>query len=62
MVPLCATLAKNTNTKQLLEGSPHDSTIPLLGIYPDKTIIQEDICTLFVQSSTIHGSQDMETM
>ena len=45
MVSICATLAKNTNTKQLLEGSPHDSTIPLLGIYLDKTIIQKDLCT-----------------
>ena len=24
---------------------PYDSTIPLLGIYPDKTIIQKDTCT-----------------
>ena len=61
MVSICATLAKITNTKQLLEGSPLDSTIPLLGIYPDKTVIQKDTCTLFVQSSTIHSSQDMET-
>ena len=24
---------------------PYDSTIPLLGIYPDKTIIQKNACT-----------------
>ena len=24
---------------------PHDPTIPLLGIYPDKTFIQKDTCT-----------------
>ena len=24
---------------------PHDPAIPLLGIYPDKTIIQKDTCT-----------------
>ena len=24
---------------------PYDPAIPLLGIYPDKTIIQKDICT-----------------
>ena len=24
---------------------PYDLAIPLLGIYPDKTIIQKDICT-----------------
>ena len=25
---------------------PYDSAVPLLGIYPDKTIIQKDACTL----------------
>ena len=25
---------------------PYDPAIPLLGIYPNKTIIQKDICTL----------------
>ena len=25
---------------------PYDSTTPLLGVYPDKTIIQKDTCTL----------------
>ena len=24
---------------------PHDAAIPLLGIYPDKSIIQKDTCT-----------------
>ena len=24
---------------------PYDSAIPLLGIYPDKTVIQKDTCT-----------------
>ena len=24
---------------------PHDLAIPLLGIYPDKTFLQKDICT-----------------
>ena len=24
---------------------PHDSEVPLLGIYPEKTVIQKDACT-----------------
>ena len=39
---------------------PYDPAIPLLGIYPDKTIIQKDTCTPTIHS-TIHNSQDMET-
>ena len=31
--------------RKLQIGSPYDSTIPLLGIYLDKTIIQKDTCT-----------------
>ena len=27
---------------------PYDPTIPLLGIYPEKTIIQNDTCTLMI--------------
>ena len=26
-------------------GLPYDLAIPLLGIYPDETVIQKDICT-----------------
>ena len=40
---------------------PYDPAIPLLDIYPDKTIIQTDNIHPYVQSSTIHDSQDMET-
>ena len=40
---------------------PYDSAIPLLGIYPDKTLIQKDTCTPYIHSSTTHNSQDMET-
>ena len=30
---------------------PYDLAIPLLGIYPNKTVIQKDICTLiFIES------------
>ena len=39
---------------------PHDPEIPLLGIYPDETFIQKDICTPYVHHSAIHNSQDME--
>ena len=31
--------------RKLKIGLPYDPVIPLLGIYPDKTIIQKDICT-----------------
>ena len=34
---------------------PYDPTIPLLGIYPEKTIIQNN-----VHCSTIYNIQDME--
>ena len=36
-----------------------DLAIPLLGIYPEKTIIQKDTCHN-VHRSTIYNSQDME--
>ena len=38
-----------------------DSSIPLLGIYPEKTVIQKDTSTS-INSSTIHNSQDTETI
>ena len=44
--------------KKLKIEMPCDPAIPLLGIYPDKTIIQKDACTLMF---TIHISQDIET-
>ena len=39
---------------------PYDPAIPLLGIYPKKTIIQKDTCTPNVHCSTICNSQVME--
>ena len=33
----------------------YDPAIPLLGIYPDKTVIQKDICNSFFHGSTIHN-------
>ena len=37
-----------------------DPAIPLLGIHPDKTIIQK-IYAPYVHSSTVHNSQNVET-
>ena len=36
---------KQTNKKQLKIELSHDPAIPLLWIYPEKTIMQKDICT-----------------
>ena len=44
--------------KLQIEG-PYDPGIPLLGIYPDQTIIQKDTCTP-VFNSTIYNSQDKD--
>ena len=38
---------------------PHDPAIPLLGVYLDKTRIQEDACSLG-HISTLHNSQDAD--
>ena len=39
----------------------YDLAIPLLSIYPDKTLFQKDTCTLYVHNSGIHNSQDRES-
>ena len=31
--------------KKLGMKLPHDPTIPLLGIYPEETVIEKDVCT-----------------
>ena len=46
--------------KKLKTELLYDPAIPLLGIYPDKTLIQNDACTPMC-ISTVHKSQDMET-
>ena len=39
--------------------SPHDLAIPLLGIYPEKTIIEKHTCTpMFI--AALYNSQDVE--
>ena len=45
--------------KKLKIELPYDPTIPLLGIYPDKTLSKRYMHP-YVHSSTIHNSQDME--
>ena len=40
---------------------PFDPVIPLLGIYPEKTMTHKDTCTPDIQCSTIYNSQDVET-
>ena len=41
--PLCKTVCRFL--RKLKIELPYDPAIPLLGIYPDKTIIQKDTCT-----------------
>ena len=45
--------------KKLKIELPYDPAIPLLGIYPEKTIIQR-VMHLSVHCSSIYSSQDME--
>ena len=42
--PLCKTVWRFSFFKLKIE-LPYDPTIPLLGIYPEKTLIQKDTCT-----------------
>ena len=44
--------------KKLKIELPYDTAIPLLGIYPEKTIIQKDMYHN-VHCNTIYNSQDM---
>ena len=46
--------------KKLKIELPYDTAILLLGIYPEKTIIQKDTYPS-VHCSTIYNSQDTET-
>ena len=50
-----------TLLRKLRVEAPYDPATSFLGIYPDKTLIQKDICHSYVCSSSIHNSQDMET-
>ena len=52
--------------RKLKTDLPYDPAIPLLGIYPDKTIVRKNTCTpmfiavLFIAMTV--NSQDMETI
>ena len=46
--------------KKLKIELPYDPAIPLLGIYPEKTIIQKESMYHNVHCTTIYNSQDME--
>ena len=36
---------------RFLRKRPHDPTIPLLGLYPEKVIVQKDSCTpVFIEA------------
>ena len=47
--------------KKLKIELPYDPAIPLLGIYPEKTLIQKRHMHPNAHSSSVHNSQDMET-
>ena len=46
--------------KELKTEVPYDPAIPLLGIYPEKTVIQNRMLHPNVHCSTIYNSQVME--
>ena len=39
--------------KKLKVELPYDSAIPLLGIYPEKTIIQKELCTTMLITALV---------
>ena len=55
--PLCRTVWRFL--KKLKIKLPSDPAIPLLGIYPEKTIIQKDTCTP-MSIAALFTSQVME--
>ena len=48
-------------TKKLKTELLYVPAIPLLGTYPEKTIIQKDTSIPMVQSNAAHSSQDRQT-
>ena len=46
--------------KKLKIELPYDPAILLLGIYPDKAVLQKDTSTSYIHSSSIYNSQGME--
>ena len=48
--------------KNLKIEPPYDPAIPLLGIYPEETISEKDICIpMFIRALFTYNSQNMET-
>ena len=47
--------------RKLKIESPYVPAIPLLSIYPEKTLIQKDARTPMFIAATTHKIQDMET-
>ena len=45
--------------KKLRTELPYDPAIPLLGIYPDKTIIQRDTCTSMLKAQQSKHGNDL---
>ena len=48
-----------TFLKKLKIESTYDPAILLLGIFPEKTVIQEDTCTP-IYTAALHNRQDIE--
>ena len=46
--------------KKLKIGLPYDPPIPLLGIYPEKTIIQKESCTTMFIAALFTIARTME--
>ena len=47
--------------KKLKIELPYDPAIPLLGIYPDKTILRKNTCSPMFIAALFKNSQDTET-
>ena len=58
LVPLWKTVQRFL--KKLKIELPYDPAIPLLAVYPEKTLIQKRYMYPNVHCSTIYNSQDME--
>ena len=46
--------------KKLRIELPYDPTIPLLGIYPEKSMVQKDACTPMFIAALLIIAQDVE--
>ena len=58
-VTICMETQKTPNSQRNLEKEIQNWTIPLLGIYPEKTIIQK-VMYYYVHCKSVYNSQDME--